>query len=74
MIRIPEYESMYHLSPATNGGVKLIYQMQVDPGGSLPKWLINMAAARGPYKTMKSLFALIESGAYDHVKADYLEE
>jgi len=34
--------------------------MRIDPGGSLPVWLVNMAMAEGPYLTFVNLKKQLE--------------
>ncbi len=51
IIRITYMESEWRFTPLDNGEVLLEYQLQSDPDGALPHWAINLAAAKGPYKT-----------------------
>jgi len=32
-----------------------VYIFEIDPGGSIPAWLVNMFADKGPYETFKQL-------------------
>ena len=32
-----------------------IYIFEIDPGGSVPAWFVNMFADKGPYETFKQL-------------------
>lgn len=43
-----------------DGVTDVVYQMQADPGGSLPTWIINMFIEDGPHKTMKALRERVE--------------
>jgi len=53
VIRISYMHSKWTFTPLKNDMVLLEYQLQSDPGGALPKWAINLAATKGPYKTAK---------------------
>ncbi len=64
-VRVPHFESTYTLTPIGDDLVQVEYYMMIDPGGDLPVWLVNMAAAKGPYDTIRSLFDLIQSGTYE---------
>jgi hypothetical protein len=35
--------------------LKVEYFLQIDPGGSVPIWLLNMAMAEGPYSSLMNL-------------------
>jgi hypothetical protein len=69
-VRIPLFESNYTLSPEKDGWIKLEYYVKVNPGGSLPAWLVNLAAAQGPTKSMQSLYDIIASGRYQNQKVE----
>ncbi|MBD0377821.1 MAG: lipid-binding protein, partial [Flavisolibacter sp.] len=36
------------------------YTLQVNPGGQLPPWLVNMFADKGPYESFKKLAELLK--------------
>ena len=69
-VRIEQYESRYRLVPQADNTVFLEYTLTVDPGGSIPAWVMNMASSKGPFETIQALFRLVESGKYSthHVK------
>lgn len=60
-VRITDYYSHYSLKTAPHGLVSLEYNLSLDPEGKLPSWVINLAAVKGPVKTMESLYALMTS-------------
>lgn len=67
-IRIEDFVATYEIKPMPDGWVEIEYLLKSDPGGSLPKWIINLAIVEGPMKTMQRLFTLIESGKYKNQK------
>ncbi len=50
-VRIREYRAMWTLKPLKNGIVQVEYELLVNPGGSIPAWVINLAVVEGPYET-----------------------
>lgn len=66
-VRIPDIYSGYTLKPDGAGHVSLNYILKIDPGGKMPKWVINMAITKGPIDTIRSLFDRIKSGHYKGV-------
>ena len=69
-VRIPDIYSGYTLKPDGAGHVSLDYILKIDPGGKMPKWVINMAITKGPIDTIRSLFDRIMSGHYKGVVVD----
>lgn len=55
MIRIKSYESNWKIEPLTNGRLSVDYQSKIDPGGLIPKWMVNLGIAKGPMESMKAL-------------------
>ena len=56
LVRIPYSEATWTVKPLASGnGFTIFYTLQVDPGGSVPAWLINMAVAEGPFRSFKNL-------------------
>lgn len=53
-IRVPFFEANWTI--ITKGtGLKITYALRIDPGGSVPAWLVNIAMADGPYVSFKNL-------------------
>lgn len=48
-IRVPRSSAEWKLIPITKNKTKIIYILDIDPGGSLPAWLVNFASVEGPY-------------------------
>ncbi len=54
-IRIRYATSQWAFTPEKNGYTKIGLKVAVDLGGSIPKWLMRLTAATGPYHTVKNL-------------------
>jgi hypothetical protein len=59
--RIPMSRGVWNVSTLPGGRIHLSYVLQVDPGGSLPAWLLNLFATRGPLETFENLRKKMES-------------
>lgn len=59
-IRIPYVSGYWLFQPATKTTTEVTYQMHADPGGSIPKWLINSSVVDTPYQTLLNLKAHVE--------------
>jgi START domain len=59
VIRVPFFEANWTI--VTQGaGLKLTYALRIDPGGSVPAWLVNIAMADGPHVSFKNLKTQLE--------------
>lgn len=59
-IRVPHSAiSWYVTAPATNS-INIEYIFEAEPGGSLPTWLVNMFADKGPLESFKKLSELLK--------------
>ena len=63
IVRMPKIEGSWNLEPNGAGGTRVVYQVDSDPGGSLPGWLVAQVANDMPYQTLLKLRRLVESGA-----------
>jgi len=69
-VRIPDFKAQYILKPLANGQIDVEYYLRADVGGSIPKWIVNMAITKGPLDTIESLFNLITSGHYKNLQVE----
>jgi hypothetical protein len=54
IVRVPYAKVTWQVTPADNM-LLVVYEAEVDPGGSLPSWVVNMFIAKGPYETFRKL-------------------
>lgn len=54
-IRIPYSEATWDISPLPDNKLKIIYTFSINPGGSIPAWLVNATVVTGPYNTFMKL-------------------
>jgi hypothetical protein len=59
VVRVPFSHAEWDV---TNVGdaLQVTYTMKIDPGGSVPAWLVNMAMADGPHESFTKLKKLLE--------------
>ncbi|PUZ20988.1 lipid-binding protein [Chitinophaga costaii] len=74
IVRIENSMGKWVITPLVNGYLSVIYTLHVDPGGSLPAWLVNMFATEGPYKIFENLQQQLLKPAYKGVKLAYIKE
>lgn len=61
IIRIPVSKGWWHIYQVDEENVRIEYSYKVDPGGSIPAWLLNMFIVDGPYKTMINMKEYLET-------------
>jgi hypothetical protein len=60
-IRIPYSVATWRVTPISSNKLKIDYTFNLDPGGSIPSWLVNMTIATGPYKSFLKLEDLLKA-------------
>ncbi len=59
-VRVTKVEGLWKLTPNGAGQVEVVYQVQTEPGGSVPSWLANSFVVDAPYNTLHALKKLAE--------------
>lgn len=59
IVRISTIKTSWNVTEKDNH-ITIEYLFQVDPGGSLPAWVANAFADKGPFETFKGLAALLK--------------
>ncbi|MEP6617218.1 MAG: lipid-binding protein, partial [Ginsengibacter sp.] len=54
LVRIPFSKGSWYVTETANK-LNIDYTFEVDPGGTLPAWLVNMLADKGPYESFLKL-------------------
>lgn len=72
--RIKIFKGLWTLSPLKNGFINVEYQLLVDPGGSIPAWLVNMSAVEGPIENAVSMKTMLLKDKYKNAVLSYIHE
>jgi hypothetical protein len=59
-VRVPSSHAKWIVTQKNKNQLQIKYTMQIDPGGSVPAWLVNWVCAEAPYRSFKNLKAIIE--------------
>lgn len=67
IVRMPRLQGFYHLEPIDAGHTKVTYQVDADPGGLLPDWLVKLTSRKLPIDTLVKLRQQVTKtrGKYD---------
>ena len=55
IVRIPYSASEWTVKAIDNSTLNVIYKVNIDPGGKLPAWLVNLFATSGPIESFTKL-------------------
>ncbi|SHE34931.1 START domain-containing protein [Flavisolibacter ginsengisoli DSM 18119] len=59
LVRVQHLSGHWIFTETGNNKLKTVYFLDVDPGGSLPAWVVNLFIAKGPYETFVKLQRLL---------------
>jgi len=74
VVRVPACHSIWTLKPLGEGKVLVSLEIQIDLGGSIPNWLINLVSSKGPYLTIKNMEEAVKKAPYKNVVLDYIKD
>jgi START domain len=74
IVRVQHSYSKWIITPLQNGQVKIEYELQANPGGNVPAWLINMFVTKGPFETFKKLREQVKKPAYNYVSLPFIKD
>ncbi len=60
-LRIQVSNVHYTVTPLSKKKIDITYSLYIDPGGSVPVWMLNLAIANGPWETFYNLKKRIKS-------------
>lgn len=73
IIRVENAISEWHFTPQKEGGVLVENYAHIDPNGAIPAWLTNIMIIDTPYRTMKKMRRIVESGKYNDVRPSFMQ-
>ena len=74
IVRMKYSRVTWLVTPNNKGHLKVEYKVQIDPGGSIPAWLLNAFASKGPIESFTKLKEEIKLPQYAHAKFQFLKD
>lgn len=74
IIRVPKFVASWTLTPKSDGSIDAEYKINVDPGGAVPAWIVNMFSVDGPYESFTNIKKLLPESKYKSAKFDFIKE
>ncbi len=72
IVRVKFSRVRWIVTPSTENHLKVDYRIQMDPGGSLPAWLLNLFISKGPFESFSKLKEEIELPQYALAKFPFI--
>ena len=73
-LRLQDANAKWRFEPLADGQVRVINEAHIDPGSSLPGWVINMLLVDAPFETMKSFVAAVAAPKYRDAELSFIED
>lgn len=73
VVRIAHSIGKWSILPVSGDRIKVEYMLHVDPGGSLPTWLVNLFATDGPLHIFKELKVQLQKPDYKNAELAFIK-
>lgn len=73
-VRIPNFYSIWTLTPKGSGNILVEFVLKIDLGGNVPTWLVNLTISKGPFTTIFNMLQELEKPEYKNAKVCYIRE
>lgn len=73
IVRVKHSSGKWIITPAENNMVNIEYTLEADPGGSIPAWLVNLFATKGPMESFRKLKVQINKPQYKKVQYAFIK-
>jgi ribosome-associated toxin RatA of RatAB toxin-antitoxin module len=73
IVRVTDSNGKWIIAPIGADQVKVEYSIHIDPGGSLPSWLVNMFATEGPIKIFENIKVELQKRNYKNIELAFVE-
>ena len=60
-VRVPQSNVLWHVTMPTTKTIHIVYTFEADPGGTVPTWLVNSFADKGPFESFKKLERILKN-------------
>lgn len=73
VVRITHSIGHWVITPLGKDQIKVEYTLQVDPGGIIPAWMVNMLAAQGPTESFRNMRKQLLLPRYKGLKLPFIK-
>lgn len=73
VVRVNRSYGKWILAVGTHNTVDIDYMLEVDPGGAIPIWLVNLFGTSGPTETFKKMKKQIQKPQYVNANLGFID-
>lgn len=74
IVRVKKLLASWTFVPQPDGTIAAEYQVNTDPGGSVPAWIVNLFAVTGPYESITKMKKLLAENTYKDSHFDFITD
>ena len=71
-VRVPLSDETWKIVPITRNSSKIEYQLDINPGGSVPAWIVNSFSEKGPYESFRNLRKQVNLNKYKTASLSFI--
>lgn len=71
-VRLQKSVAHWEIAPLSPTEIKIVYELNTDPGGSIPAWVTNMFIAKGPIASFKKVREIVKRPEYKNAQLPFL--
>jgi hypothetical protein len=60
-VRVPDYKANWKITMPSDKTIQINYLLEINPGGSIPAWVANSFADKGPFGTFSKMAELLKN-------------
>lgn len=72
IVRVPFSKAQWIVKPLNHSTLEVDYEIEIDLGGAIPPWVVNLVAYQAPYETFRDMKKLI--GKYPKGKVGFIRD
>ncbi|HSZ87603.1 MAG TPA: START domain-containing protein [Puia sp.] len=72
IVRVPVSNESWKVIPINTNSLRIEYYLEIDPGGSIPAWLLNNFAEKGPYESFRHLQEQVDNPKYKNAAVSFI--
>ena len=61
LIKVPFSKGSWNVSQTSKNAIHVDYILELNPGGSLPAWVLNLFSSKGPLETFENIKSKMQS-------------
>ena len=73
-VRLPSASSAWIFTPVGEGRVEVVSEGHIDPGASLPAWMLNRFLVDAPFSTMEAVATLVSAAPFRDAQRSGIRE